>query len=483
MKEYKIGQKTIKKNDQNKIESSNTENKKINIISALKNLSQAEYISKLLSKVFAKEKSSKVYIFFPNPSLIKLIKLFDDELNIKLCTSTHLFNTKILDYDHVIFPNMNEGLFPFIKLNDSSISDDKKKKFESLSQNEQEKKISDIFYNIIDKAKQVHLLYDSSINSFGSGEESRFIKQIKILSSAATFNNSKVIQKNIIISEDEEVKIVRDDLISKKIESILTEGVSASSLSLFIKNPYLFYEQKILGVDNKDESKYLNYMDQGTLIHRVIEKLYKPFIGKNLDVSDINFMKNQLQNESLNTFIEVYSKEPTGKNLIFIEVVKEYIENTLNFELDQIKNQNAKIKIISLEKKLEFNLKIKNQNVKLKGIIDRIDSFNDGFRIIDYKSGNVNLGVLDIKNIDKVKVDHKYSYLLQLLFYKYLFGMNDKNIQIKEIGICSLKKRNLPFQFIKNQAILSLEEIQMIISDIIIDIMQTDEFIDSGNPL
>ena len=224
-------------------------------------------------------------------------------------------------------------------------------------------------------------------------------------------------------------------------------------------------------------------MDQGTLIHRVIEKLYKPFIGKNLDVSDINFMKNQLQNESLNTFIELYSKEPKGKNLIFIEVVKEYIENTLNFELDQIKNQNAKIKIISLEKKLEFNLKIKNQNVKLKGIIDRIDRFNDGFRIIDYKSGNVNLGVLDIKNIDKVKVDHKYSYLLQLLFYKYLFGINDKNIQIKEIGICSLKKRNLPFQFIKNQAILSLEEIQMIISDIIIDIMQTDEFIDSGNPL
>ena len=96
--EYKTGQKTIKKNDQNKIESSNNENKKINIISALKNLSQAEYISELLSKVFAKDKSSKVYIFFPNPDLIKLVKLFDDELNIELCNSTHLFNTKILAY-------------------------------------------------------------------------------------------------------------------------------------------------------------------------------------------------------------------------------------------------------------------------------------------------------------------------------------------------------------------------------------------------
>jgi len=481
--EYKIGQKTIRKNKQNKIESICTENKKINFISALKNLSQAEYISKLISKVFTKNKSSKIYIFFPNPDLIHLIKIFDNELNIESCTSTHLFHTKILDYDYVLFPNMNEGQFPFTKLNDSSISDSEKKKFESLSQKEQEKKISDIFYNIIDKAKQVHLIYDSGINSFGIGEESRFIKQIKMSSPGSTFINRKVIQKNLIISEDKEVKIIKDDLITKKIGSIFSDGVSASSLSLFIKNPYLFYEQKILGIDNKDESKYLNYMDQGTLIHRVIEKLYKPFIGKNIDVRDINFMKNQLQNESRNTFIELYSKEPTGKNLIFIEVVKEYIENTINFELDQIKNKNASIKIISLEKKLECNLSIKNQNVKLKGIIDRIDMFNDEVRIIDYKSGYVNAGLLDIKNIGKVKIDYKYSYLFQLLFYKYLYGINYANIQLKEIGICSLKKRNLPFQFIKNQAILSVEEIQMIISDIIIDIMQTDEFIDSGNPL
>jgi len=61
--------------------------------------------------------------------------------------------------------------------------------------------------------------------------------------------------------------------------------------------------------------------------------------------------------------------------------------------------------------------------------------------------------------------------------------MNDVNIQIKEIGICSLKKRNLPFQFVNNQSNLSIEEIHVIISDIIIDIIQTKEFIDSGNPL
>ena len=109
--------------------------------------------------------------------------------------------------------------------------------------------------------------------------------------------------------------------------------------------------------------------------------------------------------------------------------------------------------------------------------------FNDGVRIIDYKSGNVNPGVLDIRNIDKVKIDHKYSYLLQLLFYKYLAASLYENKEIKDVGICYLKKRNSPFQFIANHSTLSLDEIQKILSDVILDILETNEFIDSGNPL
>jgi ATP-dependent helicase/DNAse subunit B len=98
-------------------------------------------------------------------------------------------------------------------------------------------------------------------------------------------------------------------------------------------------------------------------------------------------MKKELVNESVNSFTELYSKEPQGKNLIFIEVLKEYINNTLDYERDQLENQKAQIKIISLEQKISTNLKVKNNDVKLNGIIDRIDLFNGELRIIDYKSG------------------------------------------------------------------------------------------------
>ena len=71
--------------------------------------------------------------------------------------------------------------------------------------------------------------------------------------------------------------------------------------------------------------------------------------------------------------------------------------------------------------------------------------FNGSLRVIDYKSGLVKQGVLDIKNIDNVKTDYKYSYLLQLLFYKYLAKSFYKNEEILDIGICSLKERNSHF--------------------------------------
>ena len=267
------------------------------------------------------------------------------------------------------------------------------------------------------------------------------------------------------------------------LDTILKKGISASTLNLFIKNPYLFYEQKILGINDFEDTKYLNYMDQGTLIHKVIEKIYEPYIGLNLEIKHIDSMKKELVNESVNSFTELYSKEPQGKNLIFIEVLKEYINNTLDYERDQLENQKAQIKIISLEQKISTNLKVKNNDVKLNGIIDRIDLFNGELRIIDYKSGSVKQGVLDLKNIENIKKDYKYSYLLQLLFYKYLAASFYENKEIKDVGICYLKKRNSPFQFISNHSTLSLDEIQKILSDVILNILETNEFIDSGNPL
>ena len=378
---------------------------------------------------------------------------------------------------------MNEGFFPSIDVKDGYLSTSQKEEFDKMSQFEQENKISKIFYKLINSSKEVHLIYDSNLNSFISGEESRYIKQLESLNNFSQMCNRKVIEQRIIPVKNERANISNDDLIKNRLKKILKDGISASTINLFIKNPYLFYEQKILGINDYEESKYLNYMDQGTLIHKVIEKLYKPYIGVNLQINHVNEMKKKLESESLNSFVGLYSREPKGKNLIFLEVLKEYITNTLNYELDQIKNQKAKIKIISLEENLSTNILVNKLNVRLKGIIDRIDLFNGELRVIDYKSGIVKKGVLDIKNLDKISTDFRYSYLLQLLFYRFIVKSNYGDKEIKDVGICSLRERSLPFYFVKNHSILSTKELERILIDIVLNIIETNEFIDSGNPL
>ena len=482
---YSLGKKTIHKNilEEIDLELNNSKKKKINIISTSKNVNQAKYISDTLSKIYSKDKSAKVFVFFANQKLFKLVNFYDDSNNLTFSSNYHLFELKNPAFDHVIISNMNEGLFPFSDIKEGTLTNSDKLQFDNMTQNDQENKISNMFYELINNSKEIHLIYDSDLNSFISGEKSRYIKQLELLKQKSYVCVRKVITQKISTKKSESALIKKDSLIDNKLDNILKQGISASTLNLFIKNPYLFYEQKILNVNDIEESIYLNYMDQGTLIHKVIERLYKPYIGLNLEVKHIDLMKKELVNESVNSFTELYSKEPKGKNLIFIEVLKEYINNTLNYEKNQLINDKAKIKIISLEKKISTNISVKNKDVKLNGIIDRIDLYNGGLRVIDYKSGLVNQGVLDLKNIDKIKTDHKHSYLLQLLFYKYLAGNCYTNEEIIDIGICSLKKRNSPFLFVKDHSALPIKKIKMILSDIISDILETNEFIDSGNPL
>ena len=145
-------------------------------------------------------------------------------------------------------------------------------------------------------------------------------------------------------------------------------------------------------------------------------------------------------------------------------------------------NDNAHIKILSLEERLSSEITVNNKTVKINGIIDRIDLFNGKLRVIDYKSGLVNPSILDIKNLHKIKLDYRYSNLLQLLIYKLLVSNNYKNLDIGQIGIYSVKKSTSPFISIKNHDQTSIKEVEKLLIEIIMDIIKTNEFINTENP-
>ena len=479
---YTIGEKIINEYNPNtpQYESNDINKKIINVRSTSKNVNQAKYVSDTLSKIYDKDKSAKVYIFFGNEKLVNLVNIYDSNQNLKISSNYHILESDSSDYDYVIITNMNEGFFPFSTINDGVVKESEKIKFDNKSQQEQEHHIHDLFYELIHKAKEVHLIYDSDLTSLMSGESSRFIKQLEF-SELDTYNYyEEVIKpKKIIKNIDSEI-IKKDNLINQRIDDILKKGISASTLNLFIKNPYLFYQQKILGINDYEESNYLNFKDQGTLFHTVMDKVYSPYINKIFKVEHFNEIIKKLNKISIECFVELNSNAPKGKDLIFIEVLKKCIINLLNFERELVKKGN-KIKILSLENNLTGSIRVKNNlDVLLTGTIDRIDTFNNNLRIIDYKSGKIETSYLNFKNFEILRDNHKYSNMLQLLFYKLLVSKKYKDVN--ELGLCYFKKYNNPYEFIENSEKIKVSEIENLIIEIIESIVETESFKDSGNP-
>ena len=99
----------------------------------------------------------------------------------------------------------------------------------------------------------------------------------------------------------------------------------------------------------------------GSVIHEVLEDLYKPFIDHYLSKENIAEMQKNTHDLLVKYFEKYYEKGniETGKNKLIFEVCKNHIKRFLNQEL-QILNQNKQLKIIALEKKLSAEIILKS---------------------------------------------------------------------------------------------------------------------------
>src|SRR5690606_25422510 len=77
--------------------------------------------------------------------------------------------------------------------------------------------------------------------------------------------------------------------------------------------------------------------------------------------------------------------------------------------------------------------------VKLSGIADRIEIRNNVLRIIDYKTGKVDLNQVQIKEINDITTNLKFEKAIQLLMYGLMYN-KETNFPI-QAGIYSFKNR------------------------------------------
>ena len=353
-----------------------------------------------------------------------------------------MLETRVIDYETVIILSLNEGIIPSGKSQSSYIPFDVKIENDLPTYKEKDAIYTYHFYRLLHRARTAYLIYNTHVDAIKGSEPSRFLAQLEI-------ENIHNLKYQILAPEIPDTtrpirRINKTATILDKLKHLAHEGLSPSSLSLYIKNPVEFYNLKVLGVSEADSlEETIEAKTFGNIIHYCLEELYKPFEGQFLKASELKELLPRVENIVKKFFVKAYKNGDIsrGKNLIGFEIAKRYIYNFLNLEIDYL-TKGHKIMIHAVEKKVETIIELPTLNfpIRLRGNVDRIDSFDGVNRIIDYKSSRVVQSDLNIVDLSGVVVDYKkHNKGFQLLMYAYMLKKMDLLQLPFEIGILSFK--------------------------------------------
>ncbi|MBT8246138.1 MAG: PD-(D/E)XK nuclease family protein [Winogradskyella sp.] len=359
-----------------------------------------------------------------------------------------MLESRVLDFETVIITSVNEGILPGGKTNNSFIPFDVKLENNLPTYKEKDAVYTYHFYSLIQRAKNVYLIYNTEIDALKGGEKSRFITQLEV--EGIHEINHKIISPPIPSITKELIEIKKTKTVIDELRTIAEKGFSPSSLTNYIRNPIDFYSEKILGIKNtEDVEETIAANTLGTVIHNTLEVFYKPFEGHFMKVENLKKMTSLIDATVIKQFEQIYKKGDIsqGKNLITFEIAKRYISNFIQSEIELLKNGNTlKILAIEVDNSVEIDIPKLNFPIKLKGKVDRVDELNDVVRIIDYKSGKVEQNNVEIVEWDLLNTDYKkFSKPFQILCYAYMLK-KEKVIQLPvEAGIISFKNLNQGF--------------------------------------
>ncbi len=357
-----------------------------------------------------------------------------------------MLESRNLDFETVILTSVNEGILPGGKTNNSFIPFDVKKEFGLPTYKEKDAVYTYHFYRLLQRAKNVYLLYNTEPDVLEGGEKSRLITQLLTDDIEGREIKEVIASPKIEPILPQLKRISKNKDVLRQLEARAARGFSPTSLTTYIRNPIDFYKAEILNIrEYKELEETIAANTFGTVIHNSLETLYSPFVGSFLSEEILTGLKPKISSVVQEHFGKSFSKEALGgKNLIAFNVIKRYLENFLNMEIEEVAKH--RIRLLALEVPLKIELKITGLEfpIVLKGTLDRVEERDGRIRIIDYKTGKVNRSMLEIHDWDLLISDYEYSKAFQLLCYALMYQEQHQLAEI-EAGVISFKNLGAGF--------------------------------------
>lgn len=391
-----------------------------------------------------------------------------------------VLESRTLDFEEIYLLSMNEGILPSGKSQNSLIPFNLKKEFNLPTYKEKDAIFAYHFYRILQRAKRVHLIYNSGIDPLSGGQKSRFIEQLLV---EMPIKNPKVNIKEIklkpalSLSQPTEEKIEKTDQIISLIEAKIKSRLSASAINTYLSCPLDFYYKYVLRLEEEvstDPEESMEASQFGSILHYSLDLLYAEHTNEQeiLSLGILEQMQKKIDAALNSAFKKNDLKQwKKGKNKLEYEVCRTYLQQFFKWEEQRLKE--SEIIILGLEDQIEVAQKIKLANereieVKLHGLIDRIEKADGQIQIIDYKSGAVRKSKLKVADWELLLTQsaHDHDKFVQLSFYHLLYKL--KYETEARAAILSLKDLSANLMFAEGiEADATLQLIEEVVNNML----------------
>lgn len=347
--------------------------------------------------------------------------------------------TRALDHERVIVLGANDGTLPPTGSGQSWIPFEIRRAYNLPLKGDGEAITAYHFQRLMHLASEVHLIHDTSGEN-GSSGPSRYVEQWRheVIGNSNTQLHRHSISVPFPVRHGPRIVVQKDEHVLARLKKMGERGFSPSALATWLTCPLDLYFKYILGVRSPEEvDEKLGGDVLGEAVHRVMELLFQPFVGRPIDAKELLASSASIEPlliEHLSQTFPIASLR-SGHFRLRIEMATKALDAYLTAEANRCGSNTT----IPLHLEAEVSAVLPNA-VVIRGRCDRIDERDGIPHILDVKTGSVKPDQVEFKGLTRDQIKPEKRFGLQLLMYSWAYMMQHPEVDRVRAGIIPLQK-------------------------------------------